>query len=732
MIASESAFLGFLIALALLLTVARLLGFLARKVGQPSVIGELLAGVVLGPSILGAIAPEAGRALFPTSGSQADMLQVVASLGVILLLLLSGMETDLAAIRGSAGKAFVIAGAGLALPFVAGFVLALALPTFLLANPGERLPFALFVAAAVSMSALPVIVKILIDLDLMRRNVGQLILASGMITDTVGWFLLALIISAAGGGSLSRTGLSLAGLTVFAVISFTLAPPILRRTLIWVDHHSDTNSALLAAVFALVLGGAAITQALGVEAFIGAFLVGIQLSSIPRVHRKVRPVLEAVAIGVFAPVFFASAGLRVQLAVFGSPAVLEVALLVVLVAFLAKFAGAYLGGRIAALPTWLAVGLGAGLNARGAVEIIAATIGLQLGILTPTLYAIIVVMAVITSILAPPGLRWALRHVEPEAAEEERLRREEVLSGSFAQQLNRVLVPVGDGECSLRAARLLTKLPFPSEMDIVVAHVDNSGAGSDEFVDVPELLRGSTRWSVDLPNADGVEWQIRSLENVGGVVPTILAEAASGYDLLVLGAEARPNERAVFGKVIDQLALGAPCPVLVLWMPMAADALSVKRIILPTDATVEAEEVASVAVTLAKGLGAEVVAVHVVELHGLGELLPGASVTSEVSARDLIGRRATRIVRSLGDLLGVTVRTDVSIRAGGGVRQAILNWANAPQTDLIFLTAHQRRAGANLYLGATVEFILHYARCPVAILFPTPAHAIGMNRLEAA
>lgn len=259
--------LKFLLAFMLLLGGARGLGEIARRLNQPQVIGELLAGVVLGPSLLGAILPGVFHAVFPSQGVPPVLLQLAAEFGVILLLLLSGIDVDVALVRQKARPALLVALGGVLVPFLAGYGLALVLPHALVAQPHARPVFLLFMATAMSISAIPVIVKILLDMDLMRRDVGQLTLAAGVINDTTGWFLLALVsgIATAGALPVDQLTLSIFGTLAFAVFCFTLGYRLIRALVQWVDDQFGGESATLTAVLLVGLGGAAITQALHVE-----------------------------------------------------------------------------------------------------------------------------------------------------------------------------------------------------------------------------------------------------------------------------------------------------------------------------------------------------------------------------------------------------------------------------------------------------------------------------------
>jgi Kef-type K+ transport system membrane component KefB len=712
-------FLHFLLGISLLLAAARGFGELARRLGQPSVIGELFAGVVLGPSLASSLVPGLGNALFPTSGSGSELIALIAQLGVVLLLLLIGLETDLDVVRDGARPAVLAAALGILIPFAGGLALATILPDSLVGTTGDRRVFALFVATAISMSAIPVIVKILIDLDLLRRNIGQLILAAGLVTDAAGWFILAQIAGVASAAtSLVSIGELLAGSVLLTVGIFTIGARAIRWLLAWIDHHAEGEGKLLTAVVILGFAGAAMTQGLGLEAFLGAFLVGVQLARIPRVQRKARGPLEALTLGAFAPIFFANAGLRVDVRQVVTPQLLIVAILVIVVACLTKLIGAYVGGRLAGLPHATALALGAGMNARGAVEIIVATIGLQLGILTTASYSILVIMAVTTSAITPPFLRWALRRVPIDSNEAERFLRARLRADSILPGLVRVLAPVRDGRDAREAVGLVSYLGGEREVDVVALHAR----------DVRTLdLRG---WTEPAPRAmvpaalrsapaNRAYVQARSVLAADDAVAAILAEAERGYDLLVLGAPETSPERGVFGPVVDRLVAGAPCPTLVVRRGRLP--FQLRRILVATNGAIDDVVAGDFAVSLAHGARAEVIACHVDERPlGLAEL------EDDRVAELLAGtsRRATRAIHEYGRVSGITVRSEVRSAVLESVADEIVRLANSPEDELILLSARRRLDGAELACGHVVEAVLRQAPGPVAVLFPHAARGV--------
>ncbi len=701
--------LRFLLEFMLLLVCARGLGEAARRLNQPQVIGELLGGVVLGPSLLGAVAPGLFAVVFPTQGPQPLLLQLLAQFGVILLLLVSGIEVDVDLVRRKVRPALLVAVGGVVVPFLCGYGLAALLPTILVAHVHARSVFDLLVATAMSISAIPVIVKILLDMDLMRRDVGQLTLAAGVINDAAGWFLLAMVsgIATARVLPLGSVAVSVFGTLAFAAFCFTLGYRLIRALVNWVDDHFGGGGATLTVVLAVGLGGAAVTQALHVEAFLGAFLVGVQLSRVPRVARSARPHLEAMTLGVFAPVFFAAAGLKVDLPALASPGLLAVLLAVIAVACLGKFAGTYLGARLAGVSPWLSAALGAGMNARGAVEIIVATAGLQLGVLTVPMYSIIVAMAVATSVLAPSLLRWTLQRAPADPDERQRLDREAREAQSFLHGLRRMLVPVRDGRYALVAGEVVAHLAAARAVEAVALHIrapqEVGGVSS-----VPSPGRGA--------DAAKVEWQQRVVPAGSGIAEGILAEAARGYDLLVLGSAAIRPGSGLFGDVVDSVVRATPCTTLVLQAARwRREGVRLRRILLPTVGTRGDLRVAEFALALARGTSAEVLALHLVDAGPLTEPLDSRALGALQAANEY-GWHATMAVSRLGEGIGVTVRRDAHVLVRGTVGEEIVKCAAMGGADLILMHAERHAAGGELYCGRTVDQVLRSARCPVAVL----------------
>jgi len=402
----EHSLFVFWCQLLVVLGAARAGGFVARRVGMPRVIGELLAGVALGPSLLGQVWPSAFEWLFPANERQAGLLLGLAWIGIVFLLGITGADIDTSMIRRQ-GKAATTATIGsLVVPLVVGALVGSFLPGDFLGD-ASRTVFVMFFAVAFAISSLPVAARILSDLGLMDRPVAHLALGVATVNDIVGWLLLGVVVGVAESGTFELGPLVVAMAVVLGVslVVLRFGPRCLDRLGDELQRRDGGLAAEISLLTLTVVAVGMITHAAGIEVVIGAFIAGIAIGGSRLRNSQGFAALEAVTNGIFAPLFFAVAGIRVDLTELGDRSVAIWAIVVTLAASAAKLAGSYGGGRIGGLAPRDSWGLGASLNARGALEIVVATVGLALEVIGPTAYTAIVVMALATTALAGPLLR---------------------------------------------------------------------------------------------------------------------------------------------------------------------------------------------------------------------------------------------------------------------------------------------------------------------------------------
>jgi Kef-type K+ transport system membrane component KefB len=404
---TPGALLHVLLALAVIIVAARLVGSVFRRFGQPPVIGEVVAGILLGPSLLGHVWPDAYGFILPAS--VAPFLQVIAQVGVILYMFLIGLELDTTSIRKSPQTALAISHASIVVPFLLGSVLALGLYPRLASRDVPFTAFALFLGVSMSVTAFPVLARILTDRRLQRTDLGVMALTCAAVDDVTAWCLLAFLVSVveARGQDVVRT---VALTAAFIAFVFVALRPLLARLARHVEQATDgVSTNVLALVCVLLLGSALATESIGIHALFGSFLLGAVIPHQSRLARDLTVKLHDVVVVLFLPAFFAFSGMRTQIQLVNGAEQWLLCGLVVLVACVGKFGGTAVAARLSGLSWNQASALGILMNTRGLVELIVLNIGLDLGVISPTLFAMLVIMALVTTFSAAPILDWILR-----------------------------------------------------------------------------------------------------------------------------------------------------------------------------------------------------------------------------------------------------------------------------------------------------------------------------------
>lgn len=395
--------------LLVILVVARLVGRLMRPLGQPQVIGEMIAGIALGPSLLGAISPGTLSTLFPAT--QMLPLATLSQLGVLLFMFVVGMRIDLDGLREKAGAAVAVSHASIVAPFLLGIGLA---PWLFESFAGAGLngvgvtllPFALFLGAAMSVTAFPVLARILAERDLLQTRMGSVAIASAAVDDVTAWCILAGVIAVARAQHALGTFMwTLAGVALFSAVLVLGGRRVLhaydaRRVARNIPVTVDTVG--IAILFAIAC--ALLTEWIGVHALFGAFVAG---SIVPResgLAREIADRIESVVAPVLLPVFFAYTGLRTEFGVLREPALWLVLAAVLAAAVSGKFGGSALAARFSGMSWRDSLGIGVLMNTRGLMELIVLNVGLDLGVISPALFSVLVCMALITTFMTSPLL----------------------------------------------------------------------------------------------------------------------------------------------------------------------------------------------------------------------------------------------------------------------------------------------------------------------------------------
>ncbi len=394
-----------LLALATLLVAARICGEIARRLGQAEVLGEILAGVLLGPTVLGRFLPAVHGTIFPAAGTpSAITLGGIEQLAVGLFLFVAGMEVSLAAVRREGGRALAVSFGGLLAPFGLGLAVAMGAPHLVGSVGGASWGFALFFAVAMSISALPVIARTLIDLGIYRSGIGAVVIPSAIIMDLVGWLAFAVVLSVVDRYSVQATSVAQTVMLTlgFCAVMLTVGRWLIDRLLPWVQAYLSWPGGVLGFAFALALGCAAFTEWIGLHAIFGAFVAGVALGDSPHLRPRTRLVLEDFVRSFFAPLFFAGIGLKADLIGNFAPLVVGT---VLFVACLGKLLGCGIGALLTGLDWRSSAAVAMALNARGAMEIVLASIALRFKVIGETTFVALVVTALVTSLIAGPAIK---------------------------------------------------------------------------------------------------------------------------------------------------------------------------------------------------------------------------------------------------------------------------------------------------------------------------------------
>ena len=712
--------LVFWVELLVLYAAARLLGEAARRLSLPTVVGQLAAGLILGPSVFGVVWP-AGFDWFlppqPYADQQSAMLLAVSWFSAAFLLVVAGYETDLALIRRLGRAAVLVTLGSLVVPFVGGIVAGWSMPdSFYGELDGEspsRLVFTLFIAVSVAVSALAVVAKILGDLNLMRRDVGQITIAVGMANDVIGWIILGVIAGLAASGQLSALdiGFTVIGLTVFLGAALTFGQRGVDAALRAVRRDGKNVQGALTVTVSTMLIFGVITQALGVEAVLGSFVAGVILAK-SRYHQiESQHIVEDLTAVLFAPLFFATAGLRLDLSLLRGSALLW-AFVLLAVALVLKFVGSLAGARWAGLTTREGMVLGAGLNARGALEIIIATVGLSLGVFNQTSFTIIVMIPLVTSLLASIGLRIFSQDLEGSVAERERLAREEALDRNLLIRNNRILLPSASDTNSIVAAQIV-HFAWPEELPATVMAVTNNGSGPDIEV-LENVLYGR---ELDVAELDDV--------NDAEAAAQIVAHSKLGYGVIAVGAVADPGHGTFVSPLVDELLKTSDLPVVIVRkarnLPGRLPGIFAQALV-PVVASPSSRAAQELAANLSSQLGTQLMLSHVVY---------AAPETADISSRLFSRLRspvpaeesdvAERILaQAYGHALEVNANADTEIRFAAMPAREIVEQATELEADVIVLGAQLRRLDdGRPSLGPNVEHILeHASQTVVAVVTP--------------
>jgi Kef-type K+ transport system membrane component KefB/nucleotide-binding universal stress UspA family protein len=620
----------------------------------------------------------------------------------------------------------------------------------MLPDPGKRLITSLFLGTALSIASVKIVATVIREMNFMRRTVGQIILASAIIDDTVGWMITAVIFSLALQGHIDvwSVAQSVLGTLAFMGLSLTIGRRLVFIVIRWVNDMFASEFAVITAILLIMCAMALITDLIGVHTVLGAFVAGILIGESPILTRHIDEQLRGLVFAFFMPVFFGTAGLSADLTILKDTNFLLLTVGLVAIASVGKFGGAFTGGKLAGLSFRESLALGTGMNARGSTEVIVATIGLSMGALSQNLFTMIVTMAVLTTMAMPPTLRWALSRLPMRKEEKQRLEREELEERGFVPNLERLLIAVDDSSNGKFASRVAGMLAGTHGMPATVLHIPDATKidttmpdtrakmdanapkaedkkaeqkKSEEKTNGKKNGKSAKKNEKDEEKAEGAgeavqqaAAQIKSKQKeeekvdnpveVTTIVPdqpspaAVAKEAEKGYDIFIIGLEETSKPSGDFGHGVTNLAKGFEGPLLV---SAVRDDLLKKpdgklSILIPVNGTEPSRRAAEVAITLARATKAQVTVLYVT-----------VRTPPKGMRRGLRTRRQEEAI--LKDIVaiadGYNMRIRTAVVAERATDEAILSEVERRNHNLVVVGVG-RRPGEKLFFGDTAAALL--------------------------
>jgi Kef-type K+ transport system membrane component KefB/nucleotide-binding universal stress UspA family protein len=600
---SQHFMLQLMLQIAVVLSVARLTGALFRRLHQPQVVGEMVAGILLGPSLLGWLAPGVSAALFPPESL--GYLNTLSQVGLVLFMFLVGLEFDPRLLRGRGHTAVVTSHVSIVLPFVLGAALALFLYPRLAEGHVDFMGFALFIGAAMSITAFPVLARILTERNLMHTKVGAVTIACAAIDDVTAWSILAVVIAIVrADAAVTPLWITLAGSAAFALVMMF----VVRRLLQWVErlyhNRGRFTQDMLAGTLLLLLASAWTTEWLGIHALFGAFLFGAVMPKDAGLIHEITAKLEDLTVVFLLPLFFAFTGLRTSIGLVTGLEMWLFAGLILLVAVAGKFGGSTLAARITGMPWRESAALGVLMNTRGLMELVILTIGLDLGVISPTLFTMMVLMALITTFMTTPLLeliypaRLIRRHAIGSAAE----------PAAFTSVIPISLASSGPG--LLFAAKLMA----PSDRRHIAYALHLHAAAEQSLTKVGrERLPGEERaLQPVLDAAEALDVTVRPLAFVSRSRGADIADVAEikAADMVLMGSHRPVISRSVLGGTVHDVMSTAACDVIVF---IDREPAPWQRILVPHSGGVHDDAALELAERIAANCNANVTVLQVTE-----------------------------------------------------------------------------------------------------------------------
>jgi Kef-type K+ transport system membrane component KefB/nucleotide-binding universal stress UspA family protein len=698
---SEHEVLFSFLAFAILLLATRSAAELARRFGQPEVLGELMGGFLVGPSVLGALAPRAFRLTFSLP-AVAHGMSLLSWFGAILLLLIAGIEADLVILREKALPGLLAATGAIG----SSIFITTYLATHWMGRSGES-GFCLGVVCSVT--AVSVTAKLLIDKDALRRGYSQVLLAAGIASEIVVWPMLSVLSALHDGHNPVLAGIRSAG---YVVAFFAAMLTGGRRVVFWAMRRVAASVGIangdLSLILILVVLSGTITAAAGLHPLLGAFAFGVLLSRAPRATVALKERIQTLTVSFVAPIFFGLAGMRVNLFdLHGASSIRGIVILLFIVGLI-KITFAYVGARVGRLSPWESASVATGLNLKGGTDVVVAIVGAQLGLLSTDLYTMYAVVAILTVLITPPILSRLTARAQPSDAETERLNHEEAKRRAYFADMERVLVPEIPElhpELIVGIVGLIAEAKNTERELFDITELTTQPASTETEHESPKELSAGLQKASALEHVS-IERARSSKDSLEAVL-----QASQTQQIIFVGSHSVRMDRAIFsfGDIHDELICKATCDVL-LSIHEETHLPSPTKILIPVNGLEHSLAAADVAAYIAKACNAELVLFNVAYAH----LDP--MFWKEGSQRDVL-QRGYSIVREAQfrvARLGVWTATKVKFYADPA--EAVLRELGRKDYGLVVMGGVARANSPNLSLGNSIERVMREAQVPRLLL----------------
>ena len=523
----ESSIAILLLQIIVILIACRIFGWLFMKMGQPTVIGEIVAGIILGPSVLGHLSPEISQYLFREDSL--DNINMLSQFGLILFMFAIGMELDITEIRKKLKETILISHTSTIVPFFFGMLAAYFVYDTYAGNTTPFLSFALFIGIAMSITAFPVLARIIQEKGLTKTHLGTITLASAANGDITAWCLLAVVVAIAQAGTMLSAVYNILFSGIYILFMFFAMRPFLKMVGHIYHNKEVIDKGLVAFMFLILIVSSYLTELLGLHALFGAFIAGVVMPSNIKFRKIMSEKVEDVSLSLFLPLFFVSTGLRTEIGLLNTPELWTMCGILTLVAIVGKVGGTYVSARVVGESVKNSLFIGALMNTRGLMELVVLTIGYEMGILTPHLFTMLVLMTLVTTFMTAPLIS-LIKYIYK--------KRDQLLHGKITlpqKGLFKVLLSfgrAGNGQVMLDAAHQMFS-KGNNKLEITALHLtvgsDVNPMQADNFEDVSfgPILYGAQKLGIPIKT----KYEISN--NPGQDIVDIVNEG--GYDFLLVG-----------------------------------------------------------------------------------------------------------------------------------------------------------------------------------------------------